>query len=30
MTKFTWGAKATIAFLAVIFIGCSWLLVVII
>lgn len=29
MPKFTWGAKAAMAFLAVIFIGCSWLLVVI-
>lgn len=29
MTKFTWGAKAVMAFLAIIFIRCSWLLVVI-
>lgn len=29
MPKFTWGAKAVMAFLSVIFIGCSWLLVVI-
>lgn len=30
MPKFTWGAKAVMVFLAVIFVGCSWLLVVII